>query len=177
MFANAFFDNVSIANQYWIFRPGSSSDIQNGNLNNAHFSHATGRTSFGPTTNPHPYLTDGTPENSFEITDIQENGGELTFHVHFFDDGIEDHHADGMLSDDRLAVHPNPTTDKLFVEGRDLQRVELFNTVGQCVLTQVTENLDATEISLADLPTGIYLLRVVMDGGSVSVQKVVKAGR
>ena len=177
MFANAFFDNVNIANQYWIFRPGSSSDIQNGNLNNAHFSHATGRTKFGPNTNPHPYLTDGTPENSFEITDIQENGNELTFHVHFFDDGIEDHQADGLLSNDRIAVHPNPTTDKLFVEGRDMQRVELFNTVGQYVLTQVAENMDATEISLADLPSGVYLLRVLTTDGAFSVQKVVKAGR
>ena len=177
MFANAFFDNVNIANQYWIFRPGSSSDIQNGNLNNAHFSHATGRTKFGPNTNPHPYLTDGTPENSFEITDIQENGNELTFHVHFFDDGIEDHQADGSLSDDRFSVHPNPTTDKLFVEGRDMQRVELFNTLGQCVLTQVAENMDSTEISLADLPSGVYLLRVLTTDGAFSVQKVVKSRR
>jgi hypothetical protein len=177
MFANAFFDNVNIANQYWIFRPGSSSDIQNGNLNNAHFSHATGRTMFGPNTNPHPYLTDGTPENSFEITDIQENGNELTFHVHFFDDGIEDHQADGSLSDDRIAVHPNPTTDKLFVEGRDMQRLELFNTMGQCVLTQVAEYVDSTEISLADLPSGVYLLRVLTTDGTFSVQKVVKSGR
>ena len=57
-----------------IFRPGSNCDTINGDPYEAHFSFASGRTSFGPTTDPHPYLTDGTPEVSFEITDIQENG-------------------------------------------------------------------------------------------------------
>ena len=174
MFANAFFDNNTIANQYWIFRPGSRSDIQNGNLNNAHFSRATGRTRFGPDTNPHPYLTDGTPEESFEITDIQENGTSLTFHVHFFGDGVDDHQAEDYVSDEYIAVHPNPTSDKLFVEGNDMQRVELFNTMGQCVLNQIVDNSAGTEISLSGMSAGIYLLRVVMNGGCVRVQKVVK---
>ena len=174
MFANAFFDNNTIANQYWIFRPGSRSDIQNGNLNRAHFSNATGRTRFGPDTNPHPYLTDGTPENSFEITDINENGNELTFHVHFFNDGIEDHPSEGYLSDERIAVHPNPTNDRLFVEGRSLKQVELFNVMGHCVMTLMVDNTANAEISLAGIPSGIYLLRVVTNNGSTSVTKVVK---
>ena len=174
MFANAFFDNVTVANQYWIFRPNSSSDIQNGNLNNAHFSHATGRTRFGPNTNPHPYLTDGTPEESFEITDIHENGSELTFHVHFFEDGIADHPSEGNPSEGQIVVRPNPTTDRLFVEGQDLQQVELFNVMGQCLLTQMADNTANAEISLAGMPSGIYLLRVVTNNGSVSLTKVIK---
>ena len=174
MFANAFFDNVTIANQYWIFRPNSSSDIQNGNLNNAHFSHATGRTRFGPNTNPHPYLTDGTPEESFEITDIHENGSELTFHVHFFEDGVDEQPSAELPSEALVAVHPNPTTGNLFVNGQDIQHVELFNTMGQCVLTQMVDNAANTEISLAGMPSGIYLLRVVTNNGSVSLTKVVK---
>ena len=55
--------------------------------------------------------------------------------------------------------------------------MELFNTMGQRVLTQVADNDSFAEISLAELPSGVYLLRVVMKGGSVSVQKVVKAAR
>jgi hypothetical protein len=31
-----------------------------------------------------------------------------------------------------------------------------------------------TEISLSNLPTGIYVLRVVLNDGAVSVKKVVK---
>ena len=177
MFANGFFDNNTVTHQYWIFRPNSNSDIQNGDLNRAHFSYATGRTAFGPNTNPHPYLNDGTPEESFEITNIHENGNQLTFHVHFFEDAIDDHQFEGPQCDERLAVHPNPTTDKLVVEGQEMQRVELFNTLGQCVLTHEVEQSEYAEISLAELPVGVYLLRVLKDGGSFSVQKVVKSQR
>lgn len=55
-----------------------------------------------------------------------------------------------------------------------MQFVELFNTLGQRVLTQMAENSAFAEITLADLPTGIYVLRVVMNDGAVSVKKVVK---
>jgi len=174
MFANGHFDNVTIAHQYWIFRPNSNDDIHNGNLNNAFFSQASGRTTFGPTTNPHPYLTDGTPEESFEITDVQENGTELTFHVHFFEDAVDDHQTEIPQVDNRITVHPNPTNNNLFVNGEGMQSLELYNTLGQRVLTQTIENSEFAEISLANLPTGIYLLRVRMNGGEVSVQKVVK---
>ena len=174
MFANGFFDNVTTAHQYWIFRPNSNDDIHNGNLNEAHFSQASGRTSFGPNTNPHPYLTDGTPEESFEITDIHENGSELSFHVHFFGTAVDDHQIEIAQTDNRIAVHPNPTNNNLFVNGEDMQRLELFNTLGQRVLTQTVENGASAEISLANLPAGLYLLRVKMNSGEVSVQKVVK---
>ena len=174
MFANGFFDNDTVTHQYWIFRPNSSNDIQNGNLNNAHFSRASGRTKFGPDTNPHPYLNDGTPEESFEITDIQENGSELTFHVHFFEDAVDDHQSEALPTEKLITVHPNPTNSNLFVSGRDMQRMELFNTLGQCVMTQNVEDGEYAEISLVDLPTGIYLLRVMMNDGTVSVQKVMR---
>ena len=169
MFANAFFDNVTVAHQYWIFRPNSSSDIQNGDLNRAHFSQATGRTSFGPDTNPHPYLTDGTPENSFEITDIHENGNQLTFHVHFFEDGVDDN-----INDESLTVFPNPATDKLLVHGLGMKQVELLNLMGQQVLVDVVDNDETLELSLVGMSSGVYLLRVMLDNGSVMVKKVVK---
>jgi hypothetical protein len=71
-------------------------------------------------------------------------------------------------------VHPNPTSGNLFVKGQDIQYVELFNTMGQCVLTQMADNAANAEISLAGMPSGIYLLRVVTNDGSVSLTKVVK---
>ena len=71
-------------------------------------------------------------------------------------------------------MHPNPTNNNLFVNGKDMQSLELFNTLGQRVLTQTVENGASAEISLSNLPAGIYVLRVVMNGGAVSVKKVVK---
>lgn len=168
MFANAFFDNQTHAHQYWIFRPNSSSDIQNGQINKACFSQESGRTSFGPDTNPHPYLTDGTRETSFEITDITENGTQLTFHVHFFNESVDENQIENVT------VYPNPATDRLFVDGQNMKQVELFNALGQCVMSQVVDNDMSTEISLLDLPNGIYLVRVSMCNGETEVKKVTK---
>lgn len=118
---------------------------------------------------PHPYLTDGTPENSFEITDIREDGNQLTFHVHFFYDGVDD-----VDTDESLSVYPNPVADRLVVSGRDMKQVELVNIMGQRVLVGVVSNDENVELSLVGLSSGVYLLRVLMDNGSTVVKKVVK---
>ncbi len=168
MFANALFDNQTVAHQYWIFRPGANDDIHNGQLYNAHFCQAEGRTTFGPSTNPHPYLTDGTPEVSFEITDIHENGEQLTFHVHFFRDGIDD------AQNENVAVYPNPVTDRLFVEGEGVRRVEIFNSIGQQMALQAVDNEPSASISMSDFPAGIYVVRILKDNNASRVMKVVK---
>ena len=146
MFANGFFDFYTQANQYWIFRPGSAIDTVQGDIAQAHFSSATGRTSFGPTTDPHPYLTDGTPETSFEITNIQENGTELTFHVHFLNtEGIE------KPVTDRLAV--SVRNGRIVVDGADSETVQVFDMVGRHTQTFKHSGTQA-------LPNGVYLVRI-----------------
>ena len=168
MFANAFFDFYTQAHQYWIFRPGSDVDTVNGDIWRAHFSQASGRTSFGPTTDPHPYLTDGTPETSFEITNIQENGTELTFHVHFLHVGLaERDHMDGVK------VWPNPVRDNLTVEGENVCRVELYDAVGHRVLVHPSVTDSRNIISVSHLPAGIYVLKAYRTDGTSVVRKVV----
>lgn len=168
MYANSFFDYYNQAHQYWIFRPGSAIDTVNGNIFNAHFSYATGRTAFGPTTDPHPYLTDGTPENSFEITDIREYDDHLTFHVHFFTDGVAQYQN---MAD--VLVYPNPTTDRLTLEGQDMQRVDLYDAMGRLISHSHADSERIT-VSMVGMPAGLYLLKVMMKDGSVVVRKVVK---
>lgn len=168
MFANAFFDFHTQAHQYWIFRPYSAIDTIGGNIYDAHFSAATGRTSFGPTTDPHPYLTDGTPETSFEITDIQENGTQLTFHVHFLNVGVSE-----LEVSDGLRVWPNPARDNLTIEGENICRVELFNAVGRQVLAHFSVTDNRSTLSVSHLPAGVYVLKALKNDGSSTVRKVV----
>jgi M6 family metalloprotease-like protein len=151
MFANAFFDFYTRAHQYWIFRPGSAIDTVNGDISQAHFSAAMGRTSFGPTTDPHPYLTDGTPETSFEITNIQENGTELTFHVHFLGtQGIED------VSENMEDVRLYSRNGQIIVEGADGETVRFFDINGKSVRNN-------------DLSSGVYIVKI----GNRQARKVV----
>lgn len=170
MFANAFFDLYNQAHQYWIFRPGSASDTVNGWVNEAYFSQASGRTSFGPTTDPHPYLTDGTPETCFEITDIQENGNQLTFHVHFFDTGVEDSQAGDVR------VYPNPATDVVNVEcavqnaSVKVTGIEVYDVYGKSVaIERADHNLPLqTRINVSGLSSGMYFVRVTTDAGTLT---------
>jgi hypothetical protein len=169
MFANAFFDFYNQAHQYWIFRPGSSIDTVNGFISDAHFSQNMNRTSFGPTTDPHPYLTDGTPETCFEITDIYDHGDHLTFHVHFFDTGVEEH----RLSD-QVKVWPNPAVDVLNVqcamcnEQRSDGIMEIVDVYGKTIRTIAGTNNDSpmqTRVNVRDLAPGLYFIRFITDQG------------
>ncbi len=175
MFANAFFDFYNQANQYWIFRPGSSIDTVNGDIDNAHFSQFVGRTTFGPTTDPHPYLTDGTPETCFEITDIQVNGSELNFHVHFFDTGVEE-----FQLDDRFKVWPNPASDVINVQctmnNVQVESIEVYDVYGKIVRTGVETchgaSLQTVQINISGLAAGMYFVRVTTDQGVITKQFV-----
>jgi len=170
MFANAFFDFYNQAHQYWIFRPGSDIDTVNGNINEAYFSQQIGRTSFGPTTDPHPYLTDGTPETCFEITDIYDHGDQLTFHVHFFDTGVEEH----QLSD-QVKVWPNPATNVINVqctmnnEQFEVVGMEVYDVYGKVVaVVETCHGASLQEINVRDLAPGLYFIRLITNQGMVT---------
>ena len=150
-YSNAFFDFYNIAHQYWIFRPGSDIDTVTGSIRNAHFSLATGRTAFGPTTDPHPYLTDGTPETSFEITDIRENGTELTFHVHFLGtEGIESPANDRGQSAVRVYVRDG----RIMVDGAEGETVRVYDMMGREVMSSQFSTLNS------HFPSGVYVVKV-----------------
>ena len=143
MFANAFFDFHTQAHQYWIFRPGSDIDTVNGNIYSAHFCQAEGRTSFGPDTDPHPYLTDGTPDTSFVITDIRENGTELTFHVHFLTPREDIDEVGGQRPEVRMYAE----NGRIVVVGAEGKEVQVFDMMGRRMQNNA-------------LPVGVYVVRV-----------------
>lgn len=166
LYNNAFFDNVNYVHQLWIFRPGSSDDITNGRLARAFFSQASGRTSFGPSTDPYPYLVDGTPEKSFEITNIQEHDSTISFHVHFLSEAIDEQ----SIENSSISVFPNPANDHLTVYGiPENTLIEVFDALGCRQLTSTTPSF-----SISNLPAGIYLLRFHLADGRISHHKIIK---
>ena len=67
---NAGFDFFNTPHELWLFRPNSSDDTTAGSISSAAFG-TSGRSSFSRTSNPHPYLCNGTADTSFSITNIQ----------------------------------------------------------------------------------------------------------
>lgn len=76
---NAAYDGAGNYNEVWIFRPDAGSDDENGRLAEAYFSPLRHRTEFSPSSNPFPYLSDGTRDMSFAITDISTPGSTCSF--------------------------------------------------------------------------------------------------
>lgn len=147
---NGYFDFFEKPHTYWVFRPNSSIDTINGNLNFAAFGNGN-RRAFGPSTNPHPFLIDGTPETSFEITNIQYSGNQASFDVHFLVDGITSYERHNGL------VYPNPVTDELHLSLQEISRLEIHDQMGRLILSETSPN---SQVNVSSLRQGVYIVTI-----------------
>ena len=76
---NAGYNDDNTLDEIWIFRPGSTSRYENGNLGRASFSLDMQRTEFSPSTDPFPFLSDGTRETNFAISHVGMTGNTISF--------------------------------------------------------------------------------------------------
>ena len=150
---NGFFDFFEKPHTYWIFRPNSSIDTINGSVNLAAFGYGN-RTAFGPATNPYPFLTDGTPETSFEITNIQYSGDQASFDVEFLHDGVPTYIRKNSY------VYPNPTRNELNLSLDNISRVEIYDILGKIILS---EEHPAAKINVSSLNQGAYFIKIYTD--------------
>ena len=71
-------------------------------------------------------------------------------------------------------LYPNPFSHSIFIDGKEIHGVRMYNALGQEIAVQLEQGSGKTEIiPLADLPGGVYWLRVEMEGGYY-LEKVVK---
>lgn len=72
-----------------------------------------------------------------------------------------------------LFVYPNPSSGLVSIAGSNLRRIEVYNTLGQRIITQQVNGNLAT-INLNNQPTGVYFVTVTDTEGRRCVKKVVK---
>ena len=65
-----------------------------------------------------------------------------------------------------LKIYPNPTSGVLNIQGEGMTSIEVYNAIGQCVMTQMV-NGDGVEINTENLNNGIYFLRIHANDGSM----------
>ena len=82
--------------------------------------------------------------------------------------GLDDTEATAFAT-----IHPNPTTGLVTITGKALKQAEVLNTFGQCVTTTQGQG-ETLQIDIANLPVGIYFVRVTDKEGRKCVRKVVK---
>ena len=75
-------------------------------------------------------------------------------------------------------IYPNPALDLVNIDtpvGVSVKRVELFNLIGQRITSaNVTSQQTSFTLSLSGVKTGVYIVRVVTENGSISKRLVVK---
>ena len=69
---------------------------------------------------------------------------------------------------DKVALYPNPVSNRLQIHAEGIQSVEVFNLVGQLVLASTSDSID-----LSEWGDGVYFVRVVCEGGTVT-KRIVK---
>lgn len=73
------------------------------------------------------------------------------------------------LGREEIKVYPNPTSGIITIEGDDIERVEIYDLMGQ----QVALYDQNKQINLTSMASGIYMLRVTTSDGIV-VKQIVK---
>lgn len=75
-----------------------------------------------------------------------------------------------MASNEDISLFPNPTNSELHIETEFIiSKIEIFNIQGELVKTAETKN-----ISIDELPNGLYFVNVIFNGNKVAIKKVVK---
>ncbi len=69
-----------------------------------------------------------------------------------------------------LMIYPNPTNGNLNIEVESMKRITIANALGQVVFDKEVDS-DNEIIDMAQYETGIYMVRIVTDGG-VAVKRV-----
>ena len=72
------------------------------------------------------------------------------------------------LSDDDLKIYPNPVEDILFVESRNIEGVEIYNSIGQKLISiNNNGNLEKLDIDCSTLKKGLFHLHIIYENKRV----------
>jgi hypothetical protein len=74
-----------------------------------------------------------------------------------------------MVVNDFVKVYPNPTTDKLIIVSKNLQKSILYNVNGQKVLES-----NRYELTVSELPMGVYFLHSTNTKNQLITFKIIK---
>ena len=74
--------------------------------------------------------------------------------------------------DNEWRIFPNPATQVLNVEGSNIAEISLYSAIGELVYSGRPAN-NHTEINVADLVRGMYMVRITTQDGQTSIKKVI----
>ena len=82
---------------------------------------------------------------------------------------VEHHHGVAENTVEDVAIYPNPAHDIVTVETQGRASVQIFNAVGQLMLTT-----EETVINVSELPEGIYIVCIDMGDMNITKRLIIK---
>ena len=81
-------------------------------------------------------------------------------------------HAESEID---LILYPNPVTNMLFITNTDkATKATIVSVIGQEVITILKEELIAGKINIADIPAGLYIFELELEGNISICKKFIK---
>jgi len=91
-----------------------------------------------------------------------------TLYIHTKKDGT---FISNITNSTTIKLYPNPTQDEISIEGKELAKIQVFNTHGQLIIENNTQE-DIITISTKQLPSGIYFLKAIDKQNKESVVRL-----
>ena len=107
--------------------------------------------------------------NIYAMDDLHVNNGYPIFGMYYA--------VNEIVTDELVSVYPNPAKDLVhikFSENSDCQSIEIYSIDGRLVKTCHGASLQNNGISIANLNSGVYVMKVRMSDGSEFTERIVK---
>ncbi len=81
--------------------------------------------------------------------------------------------ADDNIEEESIAtIYPNPTSGAITIAGKSIEKIQIYNSVGQFIAEQTVQSPESVQFELSHLPTGLYLV-YLQSKDKVEVKKLV----
>ena len=114
--------------------------------------------------NGYYYIKDAKGSKFIESDGNYGAGETHQFSIHKYGDVV------GETASSNINIYPNPANSKIYVDGENIDFVEVYNSLGQKV-TKV-EGSESTSVEMTAYENGVYVVRVITNDGNVTTQKV-----
>ena len=72
-----------------------------------------------------------------------------------------------------IAMYPNPALDKVTIEGKNLNSVELYNALGVMIYSEKNIVNNMTTINTSSFSRGLYFVRYTLNNGTTNIMRLV----
>jgi hypothetical protein len=69
----------------------------------------------------------------------------------------------------KISIYPNPTTDRIYIQGENISQTELFDLRGRKIKTTNQKQIDISEMGI-----GTFILKVTTDNNNTKSFKIIK---